>query len=174
MQRKLNKERILILVLSVMVMVLAILLMISISKNKKSDKSCTVEEKNSLTNKTKIVCGDDNDISRFMCSRYHENGYIITFKNEIDENEAHNIMNELMSKSSGMPVMYISKIEINAILRNIYGLQDEKDFDIDAFLFVPDHGIDSKNLEKVIKENKSLDKIIEFVVREEKENEKKK
>lgn len=173
MKRKVNKDRILVLILSIMVMVLAILLIISVSKNKKNNNSCTVEEKNSLTNKTKIVCGDDNDISRFMCSRYHENGYIITFKEEVDDNKAFEIMNELMSKTSGMPIMLVNKMEINAILRNVYGLSEEKDFGIDSFLFVPDHGIDFKNLEKVVKENKSLDKIVKFVVREEEKNEKK-
>jgi hypothetical protein len=64
--------------------------------------------------------------------------------------------------------MFISKNEINALLRNIYGIQQEKDFGIDSFLYVPNHGLELDTLKKAVKDIKDLDKIIEFKVSEEK------
>ncbi len=162
MKRKVKVESILVLVLSIMCITLSILLMISINKNKKNNKECSVEEKNNISTKTEVVCGDDNDISRFMCARYHENGYIITLGKNVDDNEGFNAINELINNVGGIPAMYVSKIEINTILRNIYSIQEEKDFGIDSFIFIPDYNVDYKKLESAVKSNKKLDKIVKF------------
>ena len=162
MKRRIKKENILILVLSLMVIVLAILLMISVSKNKKKENACSVEEKNKLENKTEIVCGDDNDIARFMCARFHEDGYIITFKETVDDNTGYGIMNELMSSVNGAPIMYVSKNEINNILRNIYSVPEEKDYGVDSFIYIVKNNSDYKKIESAVKSNNKLDKIIEY------------
>ena len=161
MKRKVKTERIIILLLSAIIIVQTVFLLVVLCSNKNS-KTCS--SSNKLTNTDEVVCGDDSDIARFMCNRYHEEGYIITFKDNIEENVKRDIMNRLVSTLPGTPIIYVDKIDINNLLRNIYGLQTEKDFEIDSFLFVYKSNNDKSELEKQIKGIKELDKIISFKV----------
>ena len=100
-----------------------------------------------------------------MCVRYRESGYIITYKDNLEDNEKRSVLSRLMSSLSGAPAMYVDKMEINNTLRNTYGLQTEKDFGIDSFIYIPNYGnLDEERLKQNVKNIKELDKVITFKV----------
>ena len=163
MKRRVKTERIIILLLSLIVIVLSIFLLILLHGTKKN--TCSVEEKNNINNKTEIVCGDDSDVARFMCNRFHENGYIITFKEGVAEDRGYESLNELLAKVGPASAMYVNKVEINSFLKNIYGLMDEKDFEIDSFIFVANHGdLSLDTLKSAVKSISSLDSVVTYKV----------
>ena len=84
MKRRIKTERIIILLLSVIVILQSVFLIIVLCTSKK-ESICTSEKKNDLANMNEVVCGDDSDIARFMCVRYRESGYVITFKEKVDD-----------------------------------------------------------------------------------------
>ena len=170
MKRRVKKESIVILILSILVITLAILLIVA--NHRKKDCSCDGTEKNKIENIKSITCGDDNDLSRFVCNRFHMNGYIITFKGTVEEGQMFDVMNNLISETKGMPIMIVNKNEINAVLRNMYGLQEEKDFGIDSFLFVDNQNVKYDDLAAAIKKIDELDHIIEVKVTDVKTNKK--
>ena len=164
MKRRIKTERIIILLLSVIVILQSVFLIIVLCTSKK-ESICTSEKKNDLANMNEVVCGDDSDIARFMCVRYRESGYVITFKEKVDDNAKHNVLSRLMSSLSGTPAMYVDKMEINNFLRNAYGIQTEKDFGIDSFIYVPNYGnLEEERLKQTVKNIKELDKVITFKV----------
>ena len=162
MKRRIKTERIIILLLSFIVILQSVFLIIVLCTSKKSS-TCTDSKK--ITNVSEVVCGDDSDIARFMCVRYRESGYIITYKDNLEDNEKRNVLSRLMSSLSGAPAMYVDKMEINNTLRNTYGLQTEKDFGIDSFIYIPNYGnLDEERLKQNVKNIKELDKVITFKV----------
>lgn len=162
MKRRIKTERIIILLLSFIVILQSVFLIIVLCTSKKSS-TCTDSKK--ITNASEVVCGDDSDIARFMCVRYRESGYIITYKDNLEDNEKRNVLSRLISSLSGAPAMYVDKMEINNTLRNTYGLQTEKDFGIDSFIYIPNYGnLDEERLKQNVKNIKELDKVITFKV----------
>ena len=166
MKRRVVKDRVLVLILSFLVIVLSIFLIIMIANDKKKDNTC--DSKNNSFNKNEIVCGDDSDISRFICSRFRQSGYIVTFKDSVNENQIHVLFNKFMSTNPGMMTMLIDKREINNSLSNMYGLVNIKDFGINSFIFVTGQDIDDDKLNSFIKNNKDYDKLIRVSLTKEK------
>lgn len=167
MKRKVKTERIIILLLSLIVILQSVFLIIVLSAGKKNS-ACSSEEKNNLAKTTEITCGDDSDISRFMCIRFREPGYIVTYKDNLDDNKKHEVLNKLMNILGTLPAMYVDKTEINNVLRNTYGLQTEKDFGIDSFIFIPNYNSTASEdkVKEAVKNIKELDKVITFKVSE--------
>ena len=168
MKKRVVKDRILVLILSFLVIVLSLFLIVMLANDKKK-KTC--DNKENIPNTNEIVCGDDSDLSRFVCSRFRQNGFIVTLK-ETEDSKAHESLIKFMSSNNGMIAMLVDKREINSTLSNMYGLLEEKDFGINSFLFIPNNNVDEKKLNDYVSKNQDYDKVIKVILKKEEKIEK--